>query len=124
STALLKASSLPGASALRARCSDCHAHDGRDLKYFGFSNASIVARSRFHGLSDLEGRQIASYIRTLPVPSPGRPWNPPYQPGPGLDAQPAATWAAGAGLSWALESDTATLPYIFPSAGQLATRSA
>jgi hypothetical protein len=26
------------------------------------------------------------------------PWNPPYQPGPGLDAKPAVEWAAGAGL--------------------------
>jgi hypothetical protein len=113
-TAPLKASSLANAPQIRARCSDCHAHDGRDLKYFGFSNASIVARSRFHGLSDLQGRQIASYIRSLPVPTVGRPWNPPYQPGPGLDAQPAANWAAGAGLSWALDSDAATLPFIFP----------
>ena len=66
-----------------ANCSDCHARDGRDLKYFSFSPASIIARSRFHGLSELQGQQIASYIRSLPVPSPGRPWNPPYQPGPG-----------------------------------------
>ena len=66
---------------IHAHCSDCHAHDGRDLKYFSFSNASIIVRSRFHGLSDLQGQQIASYIRSLPVPSPGRPWNPPYQPG-------------------------------------------
>ena len=117
-TAPLKASSVPNAPQIRARCSDCHAHDGRDLKYFGFSNESIAARSRFHGLSDLQGRQIASYIRSLPVPTAGRPWNPPYQPGPGLDAQPPATWAAGAGLSWVLESDTATLPFIFASADE------
>jgi hypothetical protein len=123
-SAQLKASSLPNAPPIRARCSDCHAHDGRDLKYFGFSNASIVARSRFHGLSDLQGRQIASYIRALPVPSPGRPWNPPYQPGPGLDTQPVANWAAGAGLSWALDSDTATLPFIFAQSGDLAAPSA
>ena len=115
----LKASSLPNAPPIRAHCSDCHAYDGRDLKYFAFSNASIVARSRFHGLSDLQGRQIASYIRSQPVPSPGRPWNPPYQPGPGLDAQPVANWAAGAGLSWALDSDSATLPFIFAPTGDL-----
>ena len=115
----LKASSLPNAPQIRAHCSDCHAHDGRDLKYFAFSNASIVARSRFHGLSDLQGRQIASYIRSQPVPSPGRPWNPPYQPGPGLDAQPVANWAAGAGLSWVLDSDSATLPFIFAPNGDL-----
>ncbi|HYW43082.1 MAG TPA: hypothetical protein VE959_09500 [Bryobacteraceae bacterium] len=97
---------------IHARCADCHAHDGRDLKYFCFSNASIIARSRFHGLSELQGQQIASYIRTLPVPSPGRPWNPPYQPGPGLDGQPVANWAAGAGLAWVLDDDSRTLPFI------------
>src|SRR6266700_3585134 len=52
------------------------------------ANGSIISRSRFHGLSTLEGEQIASYIRSLPVSHPGRPWNPPYQPGPGLDEQP------------------------------------
>jgi hypothetical protein len=112
-SAPLIASSLPGAPKIRARCADCHARDGRDLKYFNFSNASIVARCRFHGLSELQGRQVASYIRNLRVPNPGRPWNPPYQPGPGLDAQPVANWAAGAGLTWVLDDDTATLPYLF-----------
>ena len=121
-SAPLLASALPNAPRLRAHCSDCHAHDGRDLKYFGYSNASIAARSRFHGLSDLQGRQIASYIRSLPVASPGRPWNPPYQPGPGLDAQPLAAWGAGAGLSWALDSDNATLPFIFNVPGDVAER--
>ena len=111
----LLASGLPNAPPIQARCADCHARDGRDLKYFGFSNESIAARSRFHGLSEREGRQIASYIRSLPYPSPGRPWNPPYQPGPGLDSQPVERWAAGAGLSWALDSDTATLPFLFAS---------
>ena len=98
---------------MRARCANCHARDGRDLKYFCFSNASIIARSRFHGLSEREGEQIASYIRSLPLPSPGRPWNPPYQPGPALDRRPAADWAAGAGLEWVLDDDSQTLPFLF-----------
>jgi len=98
---------------IQAHCSDCHARDGRDLKYFCFSNASIIARSRFHGLSELEGRQIASYIRSLSSPSPGRPWNPPYQPGPGLDSRPVEAWAAGAGIAWVLDDDTSTLPFVF-----------
>lgn len=114
-SAPLVASSLPKAPPIRAHCSDCHAADGRDLKYFNFSNTSIIARSQFHGLSELEGMQIASYIRSLPAPNPGRPWNPPYQPGPGLDTQPAANWTAGAGLSWVLDRDIDTLPYIFGS---------
>jgi hypothetical protein len=111
--AQLVANNRPSAPAIHAHCADCHSQDGRDLKYFNFSNASIVARSQFHGLSALQGEQIASYIRELPVPNPGRPWNPPYQPGPGLDAKPASDWTAGAGLLWALDSDDASLPFIF-----------
>jgi hypothetical protein len=104
----------PGLGALRAKCSSCHAQDGRDLKYFNYSNLSIRARSMFHGLTEQQGDQIASYIRSLNVPNPGRPWNPPYQPGPGLDSQPVANWAAGAGLDAVLDSDAAMLPYLAP----------
>jgi hypothetical protein len=111
-TASLSASSLPNSSKIQAHCGDCHSQDGRDLKYFNFSNASIVARSRFHGLSELQGEQIASYIRSLPTPNPGRPWNPPYQPGPGLDERPISSWAAGAGLEWVLDHDVDALPYL------------
>ncbi|MEM1032464.1 MAG: hypothetical protein AAGN82_19110 [Myxococcota bacterium] len=102
---------------LSASCAGCHAQDGRDLKYFNFSNASIVSRSEFHGLSREEGEQVASYIRSLnvAVPENGRPWNPPYQPGPGLDALPVASWSAGAGLEWVLEDDLETLDHLFPS---------
>jgi hypothetical protein len=56
------------------------------------------------------------------VTSPGRPWNPPYQPGPGLDSQPVANWSAGAGLSWALDGDNATLPFLFAARGEDAVR--
>jgi len=111
-TASLAASSLPSSPTIQAHCADCHAQDGRDLKYFNFSNGSIVARSRFHGLSTLQGEQIASYIRSLPLPNPGRPWNPPYQPGPGLDEQPISSWSAGAGLTWVLDQDTGALGYL------------
>ena len=104
----------PGVGALKARCGSCHTDDGRDLKYFNYSNRSIRARSMFHGLSAKQGDQIASYIRSLKTPSPGRPWNPPYQPGPGLDSQPVANWAAGAGVEAVLETDTDMLPYIAP----------
>ena len=111
-SASLLASSLPHSPIIQAHCADCHARDGRDLKYFNFSNNSIVTRARFHGLSTLQGEQIASYIRSLPFPNPGRPWNPPYQPGPGLDEQPVSSWAAGAGLAWVLDQDTDALPYL------------
>jgi hypothetical protein len=121
-TATLAASSLPNSPRIQAHCADCHAQDGRDLKYFNFSNGSIVARSRFHGLSTLQGEQIASYIRSLPLPNPGRPWNPPYQPGPGLDEEPISNWAAGAGLAWVLDQDTDGLPYLFRRDGALLSR--
>ncbi len=104
------------AGAIVAHCGDCHTQDGRDLKYFNYSNFSIRARSMFHGLTQQQGDQIASYIRSLNVPAPAsaRPWNPPYQPGPGLDSQPVQNWAAGAGLSAVLDNDTDMVQYLMP----------
>lgn len=98
-----------------AKCQDCHV-DGRDLKYFNFSTKSIVERSVFHGLTREVGTNIASYILSLPIPyeENGRPWNPPYQPGPGMDALPVRSWAAGAGIDAVLTNDLATLNYIWP----------
>jgi hypothetical protein len=113
-SATLITSPLKSAVTMRAHCSDCHAHDGYDLKYFNFSNESIIQRSRFHGLSQEEGLKIASYIRSLPYPNPGRPWNPPYQPGPGIDSRPVNQWAAGAGVDSVLEDDRDAIPQIFP----------
>ena len=92
----------PGQAAIRAKCAMCHTPSGSDLKYFNYSNESIIARSRFHGLSETDGKKIASYIRAQNIVNPGRPWNPPYQPGPGLDALPGDMWAAGAGVDWVL----------------------
>ena len=114
----------PGGRSIVASCSDCHAQDGRDLKYFNFSNKSIVARAEFHGISAEKGRKIASYIRTRTLTLPdgytvsdaGRPWNPPYQPGPGLKDEPVELWAAGAGMKWVLEDDLAMYPLLYPSA--------
>lgn len=113
-SASLVMSPLQGAPAISAHCADCHAADGRDLKYFNYSNHSIEARAQFHGLSAYQGEQIASYIRSLNVPDPGRPWNPPYQPGPGIDQQPVQDWSAGAGLDAILPDDSAMLAYLFP----------
>jgi hypothetical protein len=104
-----------GTQPIQAHCTDCHAQDGRDLKYFNYSNNSIQTRALFHGLTAEQGNQIASYIRTLNVVNPGRPWRPPYQPGPGLDSQPAIEWSAGAGLESIMESDQDMVNAIFPS---------
>jgi hypothetical protein len=111
----LKSSSLKSATQLRAHCSDCHIDDGYDLKYFNYSNKSIIERAKFHGLTELEGAQIATYIRSLNNVNPGNPWDPPYQPGPGIDSKPVNTWAAGAGIDWVLENDAQSLPYMFPA---------
>ncbi|MGA2214783.1 MAG: hypothetical protein ABSH31_16020, partial [Bryobacteraceae bacterium] len=114
--ALYQGASLtsPASGTIKAHCSDCHSIDGRDLKYFNYSNNSIEARAMFHGLTAQQGAQIASYIRSLNVPNPGTPWNPPYQPGPGLDSQPVANWSAGAGLDAVLDNDAQMQPYVIP----------
>ena len=95
-----------------ASCSDCHTKDGYDLKYFSYSNKSIIDRSRFHGLTNSEGNRIAAYIRSLSYPNPGRPWNPPFQPGPGLDAKPIKDWAAGAGIDSVVNEDADVIDYM------------
>src|SRR5215831_1872087 len=94
-TASLVASDLRNSPKIQATCADCHAHDGRDLKYFNVSNASI---SRSPATS-----------AACRFPASVRPWNPPYQPVPGLDARPISHWAAGAGLAWILDRDTDAL---------------
>jgi hypothetical protein len=118
SSAALKSSYRTSGVNIRAHCSECHTQDGRDLHQFNYSNYSIVERSKFHGLTQTEGEQIASYIRSLrqTLGTPGehcRPWNPPYQPGPGLDA--SKDWTCGAGLDAVLENDQDSLKSIFPN---------
>ena len=105
---------------MEAKCRDCHADDGRDLKYFNVSNKTIIEQCKKSGFSELEGKQVASYIRSLPFDAPdgARPWNPPYQPGPGTDSRPVFEWAAGAGLDAVLQSDREMLPYLFAGASQ------
>ena len=122
-----------------ASCADCHVKNGYDLQYFAFSNKSIVERSRFHGLSSDEGKKIAAYIRSLDLTTadgstidpPGRPWDPPYQPGPTAAGSRSDTadrtqgqpfsdldpihWAAGAGVEWALDSDAEMKDFLFPN---------
>jgi len=105
---------------LQAACASCHADNGRDLQYFNYSNNAIVQRSRFHGLSDTQGAQIAAFLRAslkdVPYVAKARPWNPPYQPGPGLDCTTAACaseWSAGAGLDAALTNPTDAVKALF-----------
>lgn len=111
---------LPERRKIRAKCTDCHTQDGRDLELFSYSNLSIIERTKFHGLSEEEGKKIASYIRSLTnehdnVERSGRPWNPPYQPGPAVADLEIHNWHAGAGLDAVLEQDQDILPYMFPN---------
>lgn len=111
---------LGGPAPMRAKCASCHTQDGRDLEIFGYSNRSIIERAKFHKLTEEEGKLIATYIRSLSeehdnVGRYGRPWNPPYQPGPEIANRPIEQWAAGAGLDAVLESDKDMLPYMFPN---------
>ncbi|HJL01979.1 MAG TPA: hypothetical protein RMH85_05720 [Polyangiaceae bacterium LLY-WYZ-15_(1-7)] len=113
------AATLPAARPIRAACADCHTQDGRDLEIFAYSNESIIERARFHQLTEEEGRLIASYIRSLSrhderIGRWGRPWNPPYQPGPAVAERPVHEWAAGAGLEAVLERDEDMLAHMFP----------
>lgn len=88
----------------------CHFTQGTDLKIFNYSNHAIQRRSEFHGLSEQDGLDIAAYIRGLsvPVPPKGRPWNPPFQPGPGVSV----------GTFW---KSTGTLTQIATNGSGLAT---
>ncbi|MEM9873859.1 MAG: hypothetical protein AAF928_03135 [Myxococcota bacterium] len=108
----------PGGKDITATCAGCHAAGGEDLEYFAYSNRSIVQRSIFHELSEEQGQRIASYIRSLReargIERLGRPYNPPYQPGPGLEGKDVAYWAAGAGIEAVADSEAATLEAMFP----------
>lgn len=123
--------SMPG-EAITAACSDCHAKNGLDLWYFNYSNETITARSRFHGLSESASKKIAAYIRNLQPTdaegnaynAPGYPWNPPFQPGPTMGRQDinfwdgatdaeSVYWAAGAGIEDILDVPLHEGNYVF-----------
>ena len=111
---------LPATKIIKATCSACHTKDGRDLEMFSYSNKSIIERAKFHKLTEEEGKQIASYIRSLSATKPnvaryGRPWNPPYQPGSSIKNKPIEQWAAGAGIDAVLDEDKDMAPYLFPN---------
>lgn len=101
---------------LKAKCSTCHSPSGFDLAYFNYSNESIIQRSIFHDVPPVTATNIAAFIRANPAQhsNNARPWNPPYQPGPGLDALPVYHWAAGAGLENVLDDDLDTRFDIWP----------
>ena len=104
---------------MSAHCTDCHTQDGFDLKYFNVSNKVIIEQCKKSGFSEEEGKQVASYIRSLDyavVPE-ARPWNPPYQPGTNVETRADAPykWAAGAGLDAVLDTDQGMIVDLFGS---------
>lgn len=108
---------------INGKCISCHttsatsSKKGMDLAYFNFSNQAIITATLGRGLSMSEARDIAAHIRGVDATpqQAGKvcvgawPWNPPYQPGPGLDALNGDCWAAGAGIDAVLDFDADNL---------------
>lgn len=102
----------PQGRTLKARCMSCHFNDGSDLKFFGFSLETIASRARFHGMSDAETDDLQAYIASLPIERRANPWDPPFQPGPGLSARSGLDWVAGAGIDAVQESASTTAAHV------------
>jgi len=105
---------------IQASCSACHAEGGQDLQYFNYSNNSIIQRAKFHGLSTQQGQQIVAFLRTSlqseRFAAKARPWNPPFQPGPGLDCTGPGCEVdldAGAGLDAVLTTPSQSVAALF-----------
>ena len=98
---------------LKASCASCHGDSARDLQYFNYSDKSIVQRGLFHRLTSDEANKVLAYVRAnegkAAHVAQAAPWNPPYQPGPGMDSKPITQWAAGAGLDMVLDTPQQTL---------------
>ena len=106
--------STPNTNNTAVHCSSCHTDDtpwggqaGMDLKYFAFSNNSIIHRSLFHGLSWQNALDIAAYIRglTVTVPPMARPFNPVMQPCNGQSSITITSFDAGCGRDSMLTFD-------------------
>ena len=97
-------------------CADCHTKDGSDLKYFGFGQRQVLIAGMHRGLSESDAKDVAAFIASNPTPTPtkGRPWNPTYQPAPGLDSRPISEWAAGGGEEWTMVYDQDMREYVVP----------
>lgn len=99
----------PGGPDMNASCQNCHMTAGaHDLAQFQFSQNAIQDRCEWHGLSESNCNDIVAYIdtkRTTLVNDDASshtptqwPWDPPYQPGPGLAAGTSLGWLDGVGL--------------------------
>ena len=108
----LLAPDFPG-QAIAASCADCHARDGRDLKYFNYSNWSNIVRSMFHGKSEQQAKDIAAYVRANASSAPGRPYIPPLTPAPCADSGSAYDWSGCASLRDILPFDYGMYKQLF-----------
>lgn len=107
----------PGGRMIKARCASCHFFDGSDLKFFGFSPEAIANRAAFHGFSKDDQDALVAFIANLPTPRRANPWDPPFQPGPGLDSRPIEAWMAGAGIDAVAKNPDDILPAIVGADG-------
>jgi hypothetical protein len=108
-------------------CGSCHFRNGADLKILNYSANALKIAAVDRGYTDTESDHLIAYVfglsdsRTIK----GRPWNPPFQPGPGLDSGTPDDWIAGAGLDWQLTYDDDMREYMEPerTAGRTAATS-
>lgn len=95
------------ANASVASCASCHVNRNgfNDLAFFGYESKVIRTAAMHRGMTQAQASDIVAWVvaaRTgLSTPTAlSRPWNPPFQPGPGLDALTIREWIAGAGYKW------------------------
>lgn len=100
-----------------ATCSGCHMKNGVDLRKFAYEPPVVAAAILDRGGNETNFKGVSTWVATL-TPSPPakcRPWNPPYQSAPGLDALTIDEWQCGGGLEWVLTYDTDLKEYLCPS---------
>ena len=117
----------PGGPKIKASCQSCHTNDGKyGLVLFDYSTNSVKARSKWHGATDVEASDIDAFLKAQKVYTEtgaeytkrGKPWFPPYQPGPGMSKGVALDWLIGTGIE-GVEQDYDELKYAFAGADGL-----
>ena len=99
-------------------CSGCHTRTLWDMSYYSFPRVGVIGAGKRFGLSDAQAEQVYAYVYNKRKTDAnyygyGKIWNPPYQPGPGLDAKHVREWPAGAGIGAVLNTDTEVLTELF-----------
>jgi hypothetical protein len=91
-------------------CAGCHTKTAWDMAYFSFPRVAVIGAARRFGAGEIDANNIYNYIWRRRATDTnafgfGRVWNPPYQPGPGMDSKPIREWAAGAGINAVVQTD-------------------